>query len=64
MELPASADPSYGMAVLAASASTSLTETAARLVRIERVLEPRSQDRLTTLYGEFVAELDRRGYRG
>jgi sugar (pentulose or hexulose) kinase len=64
VELPASADPSYGMAVLAASAGSSLTETAARLVRIERVLEPRPQDRLTTLYGKFVAELDRRGYRG
>ena len=64
VELPASADPGYGMAVLAASAGTSLTDTAARLVRIDRVLEPRPQERLTTLYGEFVAELDRRGYRG
>ena len=64
VELPASADPGYGMAVLAASAGTSLTDTAARMVRIDRVLEPRPQDSLTTLYGEFVAELDRRGYRG
>jgi D-ribulokinase len=62
--LPASADPGYGMAVLAASAGTSLADTAARMVRIDRVLEPRPQDSLTTLYGEFVAELDRRGYRG
>lgn len=64
VELPAAADPAYGMAVLAASAGGSVTETAARMVRIDRVLEPRPQERLTTLYGEFVAELDRRGYRG
>jgi len=64
VELPASPDPAYGMAVLAASAGTSVTRTAERLVRIDRVLEPRPQERLTTLYGEFVAELDRRGYRG
>lgn len=63
VELPASGDPGYGMAVLAASAGTSLADTAARMVRIDRVLEPRPQDRLMTLYGEFVAELDRRGYR-
>ncbi len=64
VELPAAADPAYGMAVLAASAGGSVTETAARMVRVDRVLEPRPQERLTTLYGEFVAELDRRGYRG
>ncbi|GAA1555088.1 FGGY-family carbohydrate kinase [Kribbella sancticallisti] len=64
VELPASADPGYGMAVLAASAGTSLTATAARMVRIDRVIDPRPQDNLATLYGEFVAELDRRGYRG
>lgn len=64
VELPAAADPAYGMAVLAASAGASVTDTAARMVRVERVLEPRPQERLTTLYGEFVAELDRRGYRG
>lgn len=64
VQLPAAADPAYGMAVLAASAGTSVAETAARMVRIDRVLEPRPQERLTTLYGEFVAELDRRGYRG
>lgn len=64
VELPAAADPAYGMAVLAASAGGSVSETAARMVRIDRVLEPRPQERLSTLYGEFVAELDRRGYRG
>jgi hypothetical protein len=32
------------------------------MVRTEGVLEPRTQDSLTHLYGEFVAELDRRGY--
>jgi sugar (pentulose or hexulose) kinase len=64
VELPAAADPAYGMAVLAAAGGASLTETAARMVSIDRVLEPRPQQRLTTLYGEFVAELDRRGYRG
>jgi len=64
VELPAAADPAYGMAVLAASAGGSVTETAVRMVRVDRVIEPRPQERLTTLYGEFVAELDRRGYRG
>jgi hypothetical protein len=33
------------------------------MVRVDRVLEPRGP-RLDELYGEFVAELDRRGYRG
>ncbi|TCC59395.1 carbohydrate kinase [Kribbella pittospori] len=63
VELPAAPDPAYGMAVLAASAGGSLTETAGRMVRVERVLEPRPQP-LDKLYGEFVAELDWRGYRG
>jgi sugar (pentulose or hexulose) kinase len=62
VELPAVPDPAYGMAVLAASGGTDLTGTARELVRVDRVLEPRG-DRLDTLYGEFVAELDRRGYR-
>ncbi|TDO62620.1 sugar (pentulose or hexulose) kinase [Kribbella sp. VKM Ac-2571] len=63
VELPAIPDPAYGMAVLAASGGTDLTGTARRMVRIDRVLEPRG-GRLDDLYGEFVAELDRRGYRG
>jgi D-ribulokinase len=63
VELPAAPDPAYGMAVLAASAGGSLTETAHRMVKTDRILEPRPQ-RLENLYGEFVAELDRRGYRG
>jgi sugar (pentulose or hexulose) kinase len=62
VELPEAADPAYGMAVLAASGSTSVAETARRMVRIGRVIEPRPSERLTDLYGEFVAELDRRGY--
>jgi hypothetical protein len=32
------------------------------MVRVERVLEPRPQELLNSLYGEFVAELTRRGY--
>ena len=65
VELPAAPDPAYGMAVLAASSGgRRLTETARRMVRVDRVLEPRTAERSTTLYGEFVAELDRRGYRG
>jgi sugar (pentulose or hexulose) kinase len=63
VELPAAPDPAYGMAVLAASAGGSLTETAQKMVKTGRILEPRPQ-RLEELYGEFVAELDRRGYRG
>jgi sugar (pentulose or hexulose) kinase len=63
VELPAVPDPAYGMAILAASGGTDLTGTARRMVRVDRVLEPRGS-RLDELYGEFVAELDRRGYRG
>lgn len=62
VELPEAADPAYGMAVLAASGGTSVAETARRMVRISRVVEPRPSERLTDLYGGFVAELDRRGY--
>jgi sugar (pentulose or hexulose) kinase len=63
VELPAVPDPAYGMAVLAASGGTDLTGTARRMVRVDHVLEPRGE-RLDDLYDEFVAELDRRGYRG
>ena len=63
VELPATPDPAYGMAILAASSGGSLTETAGRMVKTARILEPGPQ-RLEELYGEFVAELDRRGYRG
>ncbi|RZT12654.1 sugar (pentulose or hexulose) kinase [Kribbella sp. VKM Ac-2569] len=63
VELPAVPDPAYGMAILAASGGTDLTGTARRMVRVDHVLEPRGE-RLDDLYGEFVAELDRRGYRG
>lgn len=62
VELPEAADPAYGMAVLAASGGTTVAETARRMVRIGRVIEPRPNERLTDLYGGFVAELDRRGY--
>ena len=64
VELPATPDPAYGMAILAASGDASVTETAARMVEIAEVLEPRPSARLEHLYGEFVAELDRRGYLG
>jgi len=63
VELPAVPDPAYGMAVLAASGGSDLTATARRMVRVDHVLEPRKLP-LDDLYGEFVAELDRRGYRG
>jgi sugar (pentulose or hexulose) kinase len=62
VELPATPDPAYGMAVLAASGGASVTETARRMVRVEQVLEPRPQALLNDLYGEFVAELTRREY--
>jgi len=64
VKLPVSPDPAYGMAVLAASRSASVTETAARMVKVAKVLQPRPRGRLEHLYGEFVAELDRRGYLG
>ena len=63
VELPAVPDPAYGMAVLAASGGSDLAATARRMVRVDHVLEPRKLP-LDDLYGEFVAELDRRGYRG
>jgi len=63
VELPVAADPAYGMAVLAASSGGSVTETARRMVRVDRVLEPRPHH-LDHLYAAFVAELDARGYRG
>jgi sugar (pentulose or hexulose) kinase len=63
VELPVAADPAYGMAVLAASSGGSVTETARRMVRVDRVLEPRPHH-LDDLYAAFVAELDARGYRG
>ncbi|NIK55960.1 FGGY-family carbohydrate kinase [Kribbella shirazensis] len=63
VELPAVPDPAYGMAVLAASGGADLTGTAQRMVRVDRVLEPGDRP-LDDLYGAFVAELDRRGYRG
>jgi sugar (pentulose or hexulose) kinase len=62
VELPAVPDPAYGMALLAASGGKDLTGTARRMVRVDRVLEPGGQ-RLDDLYGDFLAELDRRGYR-
>ncbi|WP_145812778.1 FGGY-family carbohydrate kinase [Kribbella amoyensis] len=62
VELPAAPDPAFGMAVLAASAGTSVTETAGRMVRVARVIEPRSRPRLDELYSAFVAELETRGY--
>ncbi|GAA0578494.1 carbohydrate kinase [Kribbella sandramycini] len=62
VQLPAVPDPAYGMAVLAASAGGSVTETARRMVRVDRVLEPRPSG-LDGLYAAFVAELDARGYR-
>ncbi|QNE19453.1 carbohydrate kinase [Kribbella qitaiheensis] len=64
VELPATPDPAYGMAILAASEGGSVTETAARMVKVANVLEPHPQGRLEHLCGEFVAELDRRGYLG
>jgi sugar (pentulose or hexulose) kinase len=62
VELPAVPDPAFGMAILAASGGA-LTATARRMVRVDRILEP-GKRRLDDLYGAFVAELDRRGYRG
>jgi sugar (pentulose or hexulose) kinase len=64
VHLPATPDPAYGMAILAACGDASVTETAARMVTVAEVLEPRPSARLEHLYGEFVAELDRRGYLG
>lgn len=62
--LPNGADGADGMAVLAAAGEYGLTEAAATMVRVAKVIEPRldRHERLTDQYLRFVAELEGRGW--
>lgn len=61
---PAHPEPAFGMAVLAAAGTGSLTITARRMVRRAETVEPRPAvtARFAAPYGRFVEELVRRGY--
>ena len=64
VRLPESAEGALGMAVLAASTERPLSETAARMVRVREVIDPRPDriDRFREPYRRFVDELERRGW--
>jgi sugar (pentulose or hexulose) kinase len=57
-------EPAFGMAVLAASEGRSVAETAAELVRVEEVIEPRPDRaaRFREPYLRLIAELEGRGW--
>jgi sugar (pentulose or hexulose) kinase len=57
-------EPAFGMAVLAASAGRSVAETAAELVRVDEVIEPRADPaaRFREPYLRLVEELEGRGW--
>ncbi|WP_205856694.1 FGGY-family carbohydrate kinase [Phytoactinopolyspora endophytica] len=62
--LPATAEPSFGMAVLASARQDSVAARAARMVSRRGVVEPRPDggERLASGYERFIAELAARGY--
>ncbi|MEV0715376.1 FGGY-family carbohydrate kinase [Asanoa sp. NPDC050611] len=60
--LPATAEPALGMAIVAAAGDGSLTDTAARMVRVAETLDPQVGDRFAEPYGRFVEALAARGY--
>jgi D-ribulokinase len=62
--LPASPEPSFGMAVLASAQRSSVTERARRMVARRSVVEPRPgmHERLSTGYERLLAELRAHGY--
>lgn len=66
LHLPATPEPAFGMAVLAAAGSTGggLAATAARMVRVGEVVEPQpgGGERFTDAYHRFVDALAARGY--
>jgi sugar (pentulose or hexulose) kinase len=68
VRLPEQAESAFGMAVLAASATSgrSCADVAAEMCRTRRVIEPRSDraDRLRDRYLCFVGELEARGWLG
>ncbi|WP_406000862.1 FGGY-family carbohydrate kinase [Streptomyces sp. NBC_00829] len=65
VQVPASSEPAFGMAVLAAygaGAAPTLAATAARMVRPGQVIRPRGGGRFTEPYLTMVGELERRGW--
>jgi sugar (pentulose or hexulose) kinase len=61
---PAQPEPAFGMAILAAAGTGSLTETARRMVRLVDTIEPRPghTERFAEPFGLLLDELVRRGY--
>jgi sugar (pentulose or hexulose) kinase len=57
-------EPAFGMALLAASGDRGLAETAAEMVNVSEVIEPRPDrvDRFREPYVRLVDELERRGW--
>ena len=64
VRLPEHAEPAFGMALLAASGSRGLAETAADMVHVSEVIEPRGDrgERFREPYVRLVDELERRGW--
>jgi sugar (pentulose or hexulose) kinase len=60
--LPATAEPAFGMAVVAAAGDGNLTATAGRMVRIVETIEPHAGQRFAEPFGRFVDALAARGY--
>nr|AQQ75112.1 hypothetical protein [uncultured bacterium] len=62
--LPATAEPAFGMAVLAAAGDGPVAAAARRMVRVAGVLAPRpgARDRFAEPFGRFVDALADRGY--
>lgn len=66
VRLPEHAEPALGMAVLAASGGTDLVRTAAEMVRVREVIQPRAEhaERFREPYLRLVDELEQRGWLG
>lgn len=63
LNIPSVTEGAFGMAVLAASASSSLQDATLRMIRMERTIEPTSDIKpYADQYGCFVNELHRRGW--
>ncbi len=64
VKLPANAEPSLGMALLAATPGRVPADVAAEMVRIKDVIEPRAEvaGRFDEPYLRLVGELERRGW--
>jgi sugar (pentulose or hexulose) kinase len=63
LAVPAMTESAFGMAVLAASAYSSMKEATQRMVRIDRTITPKHAfSKYENQYGAFIQELDRRGW--